>query len=78
MCQLSHLRSGFGSVQGCGVYPSVDPFGRPFSRDYEPKRFAKAGTLIAGGYRGVLEGILADQEFVKQLFGLTRFLQSLM
>ena len=37
----------------------------------------KAGKRIAGEYVGILDGIQADLEFVKKVFGLKRHLTAL-
>ena len=59
--------------QGEGVYPDVDPFGRPFDRNYEPGRAALAGTRIMGPYVAVLEGVQADQDFCRVAFHLQNY-----
>ena len=61
--------------QGEGVYPDVDPFGRPFDRNYEPGRAALAGTRIMGPYVAVLEGVQADQDFLPCSIPPTELLQ---
>lgn len=53
------------SMRGSGVYPEVDPFGARFSAIHNPERWRMAGTRIAGQYVAVLEGIQADQDFVR-------------
>ena len=60
--------------QGTGRHPAADPWGRPFSKQYFPKRFSMANRLIAGGYVATLEAIQADQDFVRILFQPDRFL----
>jgi hypothetical protein len=62
------------SMQGAGRYPTCDPFGVPFSADYHPHRHRLAGTAIAGGFLGILDGVQADQEFVRAMFTLQRIL----
>lgn len=57
-------------IWGDGHHPSYDPFGRPFSAGYHPDLFKVAGTEIMPGYRAVLEGVQADQDFCKIIFGL--------
>ena len=61
---------------GRGIYPSSDPWGKPFSGDYEPARFKKAGQLLvtpgSGAARGIFDGIQADLEFVKKILFLQR------
>lgn len=59
---------------GTGVYPSCDPCGTSFSMAYCRDRYAKAGQPIAGKWKAVLEGIQADQDFIRILFNPTRFL----
>ena len=91
--------------QGHGVYPSEDPFGRPFSSSYQPDRcpgplglirvykmwvlgnwgfqllFAEfgicqpirwcvAGQQLAAGFRAALDGVQADQDFLRVIFTL--------
>ena len=59
-------------------YPTHDPWNVPFSRTYNPHRFELAGTLIGeipegnGGWKGVLEGIQSDQDFLRLMFNLRR------
>lgn len=50
---------------GTGVYPTSDPWGTRFSRLYCPERLQLAGTRIAGHFVACLEGIQADQDFVR-------------
>ena len=57
---------------GIGVYPSRDPWGKEFNKSYQRSRWAKAGKSIASGYVAVLEGIQADQDFVRTLFNPSR------
>lgn len=57
-------------IWGDGHHPSYDPFGRPFSAGYHPDLFKVAGTEIMPGYRAVLEGVQADQDFCKIILGL--------
>ena len=59
------------------MYPTHDPWGREFSQRYMPHRLALSGLPIAGPYRGVLEGVQADQDFVRVLFQPARFLDNL-
>ena len=57
---------------GSGRHPSHDPWGKAFSMDYFPERYKVANQLLAGGFYGVLDGIQADQEFLKKIFHLQR------
>ena len=51
----------------------MDPWGRAFSRDYQPSRWRMAGrVLVASGFKAVLDGIQADLEFVKKVLFLQR------
>lgn len=52
--------------QGTGVYPDVDPWGHNFPA--RSRRAAMAGKPIASGFVATLEGIQADQDFVRILF----------
>ena len=55
---------------GSGFYPDRDPWGRLFDKSYMPHRARLAGVSIADGWFGVLDGIQADQEFLKKMFSL--------
>ena len=56
---------------GVGKYPHADPWGREFDDRYYPERKAHAGKPISkSGYKGVLDGIQADQDYLRVLFNL--------
>lgn len=55
---------------GTGVYPSCDPWGKAFSETYEPSRAALAGSLLAGGWKFVLDGFQGDADFIAHIFTL--------
>lgn len=60
-------------TSGSGQYPYHDPWGKAFSMQYNPERFKVAGQPIgAPGWRGVLEGIQSDLDYLRLLFGLNR------
>ena len=46
----------------------------PFTNSYHKSRFEKAGKPLGDEhyYCGILEGVSADQDFLRELFGLTR------
>ena len=56
------------------MYPSCDPWGKPFSKAYCKKRFEMSGQRIAGPYVGCLDGILGDQDYIKTILSPARFL----
>ena len=58
---------------GEGRFPSEDPWGRKFDASYQPQRWKVAGSLLAGGWRGCLSGVQADQDYLKKVFDLQRF-----
>ena len=66
-------------ISGEGKYPICDPWGVPFTAINDPARFKVAGTAIgnapggAGLWRGVLEGIQSDQDYLRCMFSLQRF-----
>ena len=64
------------AFQGSGVYPSCDPWGKPFSRTYCKKRFELSGQRIAGPYVGCLDAILGDQDYIKTIMSPSRFLDT--
>ena len=64
-------------VSGSGRFPACDPFGRRFSKRYCPWRAKMAGKLLADGYFGIFDGVQCDQEFLKKIFSLQRFLGAL-
>ncbi|CAE7351165.1 unnamed protein product [Symbiodinium sp. CCMP2592] len=47
-----------------GVYLDHDWYGRPFSPDYMPDLYAKAGKQIAGPFRFVFAGHKGDQKYL--------------
>ncbi|CAE7239268.1 unnamed protein product [Symbiodinium sp. CCMP2456] len=62
---------------GRGIYPLSDPWGKEFSKTYEPARFKKAGQLLVDpgsgrAAKGIFDGIQADLEFVKKILFLQR------
>ena len=58
--------------QGLGVYPSSDPWGRPFTEEYYPERMKQAGLALCGPFKCVLDGIQGDADFVAAMFLLNR------
>lgn len=58
---------------GSGVWPHADPWQRDFDESYHPKFWRKAGMLLADGWKGCLDGVQADQEFIHKVFKLQRF-----
>lgn len=58
---------------GDGKFPQQDPFGREFSPSYEPSRYKVAGKELASGFLGVLEGIQADQDYLRIIFKLQHY-----
>ena len=59
-------------ILGIGRFPSCDPWGQPFSKQYYPHRMALANQRIAGDYVAVLEGIQGDQDYIRILFSPER------
>ena len=41
-------------------------------KDYQPEWASKAGTELMHGWKGCLDGIQGDQEFIHKLFKLKR------
>lgn len=66
------LRRCVRECLGDGRHPHVDPWGKEFDDGYEPARAARAGELICGPYRVVLDGIQGDADFIAHTFQLTR------
>ena len=56
------------------MHPDADPWGKPFSASYDAERCQNAGKPIGPGgrWRGVLEGITCDQDYLRLVFNLTR------
>ena len=52
---------------GDGRFPTHDPWGRAFSKDYNKDRWKLGGQEIAGPYKGCLEGIQGDQDYVRAM-----------
>ncbi|CAL1167165.1 unnamed protein product [Cladocopium goreaui] len=55
-----------------GKHPHQDPWARPFSAEYYPDRWRRAGTPLSGPYTYVLDGLQGDADFVAALFTLKR------
>ena len=58
--------------QGLGIYPSSDPWGRPFTEEYYPERMKQAGLALCGSFKYILDGIQGDADFVAAMFLLNR------
>lgn len=59
-------------MQGCGIHPSADPWGRPFDMSYYPALASAAGKPICGPYKFILDGMQGDADYVAHTFSLTR------
>ena len=57
---------------GLGVHPHEDPWNRPFTNDYCPDRWMKAGHPLSGPFTYVLDGIQGDADFIASMFQLNR------
>ena len=62
---------------GTGKHPSTDPWGQPFSQTYNKHRYEVAGQPLCPNedgilWRGVMEGIQADQDFLRLMLHLNR------
>ena len=60
-------------LAGHGVWPSHDWDGVAFSDSYQPRWCKLAGTAICGGWRGIMDGVQGDPEFLHKLFRFKRF-----
>ena len=49
-----------------------DPWGQFFAPDYYPERYEVAGQHLPFGFRGVLDGLQCDQDYLRVLFDLVR------
>lgn len=61
-------------IPGAGLWPSTDWNGKPFSPSHYPRWHKLAGTELAGGWRGILDGIQGDQDFLHKVFHFKRFM----
>lgn len=61
-------------IPGAGIWPSHDWNGKPFSPSHYPRWHKLAGTELAGGWRGILDGIQGDQDFLHKVFHFKRFM----
>ena len=61
-------------TSGTGLWPHADPWGVEFSPTYMPQWHAHAGSLLASGWKGVFDGIQADQDWLHKVFKLKRTL----
>ena len=59
-------------VSGSGVWPTHDWNGKKFTATYYPRWCLLAGTKLCGGWRGVLDGIQGDQDFLHKIFNFKR------
>ena len=59
-----------------GEWPDADLWGREFSEDYMPKWHRLSKTCLADGWRGVLDGVQADQEWIFKTLRTSRRLVS--
>lgn len=67
------LSLSWWNTWGNGIFPHSDPWGVRFNSDYYPDRLALAGTRISpGNMIAVLEGIQADQDYLRVMFNLER------
>lgn len=57
---------------GHGRWPERDPWGREFGESYMPEWAAKSNEPLAGPWRGCLDGVSGDQEWVHKTFTLKR------
>ena len=58
---------------GAGTFPDRDPWGNIFHEKYYPARAVLAGRPLSGeGFIGILEGIQADQDWLRSTFELSR------
>ena len=72
---LAHHRDGHFNL-GHGVWPTHDWEGIAFSEEHHPHWFALGGSLLAGGWRGVLDGIQGDQDWLHKVFSFKRTLDT--
>ena len=56
-----------------GVHPDRDHTGRMFSPEYEPARYARRLTPLAGVYRGILSDFTGDWKWQVEALVLTRY-----
>ena len=57
---------------GLGVHPHQDPWDRPFTEEYFPDRWLKAGQRLSGPFTYVLDGVQGDADFISAMFQLNR------
>jgi hypothetical protein len=53
-----------------GRYPYNDHRGRPFALDHHPKRFARRGKLLAGGFVGAWAEMRGDWKYLREALKL--------
>ena len=58
---------------GHGRFPTHDPWGKEFTKDYNKDRWKLGGQKIAGSFKGCLEGIQGDQDYVRAMMTPARF-----
>ena len=60
--------------QGNGLWPTHDWDGREFSHNHHPRWFRLGGSELCGGWRGVMDGVQGDQDFLHKIFQFKRHL----
>lgn len=58
---------------GDGRFPTHDPWGKEFTKSYNKDRWKLGGQKIAGPFKGCLEGIQGDQDYVRAMMTPARF-----
>ena len=58
---------------GDGRFPTHDPWGKEFTKNYNKDRWKLGGQKIAGPFKGCLEGIQGDQDYVRAMMTPARF-----
>lgn len=67
-CLLVFVHASLISFSGDNTYP-LDPWRRPLDK----KRLSVAGTKIVPGYICILDGMQADQDYLRAVFSLQRY-----
>lgn len=68
-CLLVFVYASLISFSGDNTYPLMDPWRRPLDK----KRLSVAGTKIVPGYICILDGMQADQDYLRAVFSLQRY-----
>ena len=63
----------FSDFLGSGKWPDKDPWDKEFSNSYFPDWARCKGEWLASGWRGVLDGVQGDADWLHKTFNFNDF-----